>query len=79
MEEHHAIELLLKDLRETETNTERWKPKLKVLEEILEHHIEEEEGKIFTEVKTTLTLEMAVEIGMRFSAKKEQILLAYRN
>ncbi len=75
VEEHHAIELLLKDLRETEASTETWKPKLKVFKEILEHHIEEEEGKIFSAAKTLLSLEIAVEIGTQFNAKKKEILL----
>ncbi len=79
VEEHHAIELVLKDLRDTQVNTETWKPKLKVLKEILEHHIEEEEGKIFAEIETLLTSELAIEMGTRFSAKKTEILIGHKS
>jgi hypothetical protein len=74
VEEHHVLELVLRDLRETEPGMERWKPKLRVLKEIVEHHIQEEEGKIFTEIKTILSKGMAEELGVQFSARKGEIL-----
>ncbi len=75
VEEHHVLELVLKDLRETEPSIEPWKPKLRVLKEILEHHVEEEEGKIFDEIKTILSPGIAEEMGKQFSARKAEILI----
>ncbi len=77
IEEHHALELLLRDLGEMEPTGERWKPKLKVLKEMLEHHIQEEEGKIFLEIKGILSEHVAEEIGLQFNARKDQILQKY--
>jgi hypothetical protein len=74
LEEHHVLELVLEDLSGTEPGVERWKPKLRVLKEMLEHHIGEEEGKIFTEIKTILSKGMAEELGVQFSARKGEIL-----
>ncbi len=77
VEEHHVLELVLRDLRETAPSIERWRPKLRVLKEMMEHHIEEEEGKIFREVRMVLSQSVAVEIGTQFSAQKKEIL--FRN
>ncbi len=74
VEEHHVLELVLRDLQETEPRTERWKPKLRVLKEIMEHHIQEEEDKIFDEIRTILSHGTAEKMGMQFNAKKRGIL-----
>jgi hemerythrin superfamily protein len=50
-EEHHVADMLLGELTETPFNNETWAPKLKVLKEQLEHHIEEEEGELFPNAK----------------------------
>jgi hypothetical protein len=46
-EEHHAARLVLNELEEMAPDSERWDAKLSVLHEMVEHHIEEEEDKIF--------------------------------
>ena len=46
-EEHHVADLIVDELREVATSDEAWGAKFKVLKESLEHHIQEEEGKMF--------------------------------
>lgn len=46
-QEHHVVDILLKELETMPVEDERWAAKLKVLKENVEHHIEEEEGEMF--------------------------------
>ncbi|HWW77725.1 MAG TPA: hemerythrin domain-containing protein, partial [Pyrinomonadaceae bacterium] len=41
-EEHHVVKMLLKELESLPVDTEQWTAKLKVLQENVEHHVEEE-------------------------------------
>ncbi|MFS4461009.1 hemerythrin domain-containing protein [Bdellovibrio sp. HCB2-146] len=50
-EEHHLIALLLNELSRLNISDESWKAKFKVLTELVEHHVEEEEGEIFKTAK----------------------------
>jgi hemerythrin-like domain-containing protein len=45
--EHSLVDELLATLASTSASTERWKATAKVLTELLEHHIEEEESDVF--------------------------------
>ncbi|MBC8044265.1 MAG: hemerythrin domain-containing protein [Rhizobacter sp.] len=56
-EEHHVAKFLLNELEDMEKNREEWKAKLTVLQEAIEHHVEEEEGDLF--VKTRKVLDKA--------------------
>jgi hemerythrin superfamily protein len=46
-EEHHVIRLLLSELSRVPFHSEEWSAKLKVLGEVVSHHVEEEEQEIF--------------------------------
>jgi hemerythrin superfamily protein len=46
-EEHHVVELVLKDLPNVDPEDERFEAKMTVLSELVEHHVEEEEGEMF--------------------------------
>jgi hemerythrin superfamily protein len=46
-EEHHVVDLLLNELPGVDPEDERFEAKMTVLSELVEHHIEEEEGEMF--------------------------------
>jgi iron-sulfur cluster repair protein YtfE (RIC family) len=46
-EEHHVVKLVLKDLPNVDPEDERFEAKMTVLSELIEHHVEEEEGEMF--------------------------------
>lgn len=50
-EEHHVADEILEELKSLDVDSERWLPLLKVLKENIEHHIKEEEGPLFSEIK----------------------------
>jgi light-regulated signal transduction histidine kinase (bacteriophytochrome) len=46
-EEHHVVTLLIKELREMKISNELYPIRFKVLSELVEHHIDKEEGELF--------------------------------
>ncbi|QQS23088.1 hemerythrin domain-containing protein [bacterium] len=56
-EEHHVAKLLLSELSNLDVDTEEWTAKLKVLQENIEHHVDEEESDMFKKAQSALTEE----------------------
>lgn len=71
-QEHHVIALLINELSRMEPEEEEWKAKLRVLSDLLEHHIEEEEGEFFTKAKKNFSSDEANEIAENMEELKEQ-------
>lgn len=72
-EEHKVVKTLLAELDELPKDDETWGAKLKVLQENVEHHVEEEEGEMFKGARKVLSEKEAEELGARMeAAKKEQ-------
>ncbi|WP_304640669.1 hemerythrin domain-containing protein [Pseudomonas sp.] len=74
VEEHRAVEaLVLPDLLETDPGTVEFSGRVKVLKELLEHHIEEEEGEMFPEAKKLLSKEELQLLGEQMAAKRKSL------
>lgn len=73
-EEHHAIVYLLEDLDNFPKDNERWKIKLKVLKELVDHHFEEEEDELFDQAAETMDDEELEKLGDEYiKVKQEQL------
>ncbi|MBZ9780954.1 hemerythrin domain-containing protein [Pseudomonas sp. REP124] len=76
-EEHRTVDsLVLPDLKETDPGTPEFAGRVKVVKELLEHHIEEEETEMFPKAKKLLGKAKLDELGeqmemMKSSFKKE--------
>jgi hemerythrin superfamily protein len=70
-EEHHVVDLILDELLDTPEESDEWKAKLKVLQENIEHHIEEEEGEMFKKARQVFEAEMLEHLGAMMEASKE--------
>jgi Hemerythrin HHE cation binding domain len=70
-EEHHVVKQLLAELEELSVDDETWSAKLKVLQENVEHHVEEEETEMFSSTREVLTTEQLEELGTRMEAAKQ--------
>jgi len=53
LEEHDLARHLMQQINDLDPQDERWTAKVTVLQEIVEHHIEDEEQEIFPKMKTT--------------------------
>lgn len=72
LEEHKVVKTLLAELDELSKDQEEWGAKLKVLQENVEHHVEEEEGEMFKDARKVLSEEQAKELGERMAAAKTE-------
>ena len=71
-EEHHAVDVLLDELDDVAFDDERWIPKMTVIKENIEHHIEEEEEEMFEKARSILDDNELNELGDRMKQMKEQ-------
>lgn len=71
-QEHHMVDVLLQELSELDVSDERWTAKMTVLKEQVEHHVEEEEGELFSEAKKVLSKEQAAQLAEAFEQHKQQ-------
>ncbi|MGZ7116620.1 MAG: hemerythrin domain-containing protein [Methanobacterium sp.] len=69
-QEHHVGKLVLHELKNLDKDDEHWMPKMKVLNDILNHHIDEEENQIFPESKKLLSAEQQDKIFNRLKQAK---------
>lgn len=72
--EHSLVDELLTTLASTDASTERWRASAKVLSELLEHHIQEEESDTFALLGDHFTREKLEEMGAQFKRSELQIL-----
>lgn len=70
-EEHHVIRLLLNELSRLPFRSQEWAAKIKVLCEVVEHHVQEEESEIFNEGKKIFSDEEAEKIAESMESLKE--------
>jgi iron-sulfur cluster repair protein YtfE (RIC family) len=71
-EEHHVVKQILSELESMPVDTDEWSAKLKVLQENVEHHVEEEEGDMFKQAKDVLSTEQIDALGTRLQAAKQE-------
>ncbi len=75
-EEHLILNQALLDLSDFPKDNERWMVKFKVFEEILDHHLKEEEEELFPDAEKILDKKEQVDMGVRFAELKKQRLSA---
>lgn len=69
-QEHHVGKVVLHELKKPDKDDEHWIPKMKVLKDILDHHIDEEENQIFPESQRLLSTEQQDKIFTRIKQAK---------
>lgn len=69
-EEHAAVKRLLTQLGRARTANDEWEAKAKVLQENVEHHVEEEENELFDKASDALGEEAIEDLGAQMEAEK---------
>jgi hemerythrin-like domain-containing protein len=72
-QEHHVADLVVKELHDVATDDEQWGAKFKVLKENVEHHISEEENKMFPAARGVLPKEELLALGARMRKLKAEL------
>jgi len=71
IEEHHQVKIFLRELSNLADESEKFAPKLKVLIEDVEHHVQEEEGEMFIMVKEQFDEGVLEELGAEMEKEKK--------
>lgn len=72
-EEHRTVDsLVLPDLQSTDPSTPEFAGRVKVVKELLEHHIEEEESEMFPDAEKLLGKDTLEELGEQMEAMKAE-------
>jgi hemerythrin-like domain-containing protein len=70
-EEHKWAKALAAEICKMDENDEMWLPKVKVLSDMIDHHVEEEEGEVFKAAKKVLSKEKEEEILTQYIQEKK--------
>lgn len=70
LQEHHVVKTLLRELSGLADESEAFEPKLKVLMENVEHHVQEEEGEMFKMIEEQFDSETLEEWGFDLEEEK---------
>ena len=71
VEEHHVVDMVLPALKSANTKSHEFSAKAKVLKDLIEHHIREEEGQMFQQARSLFSDEQLRELGDRMQARKD--------
>lgn len=75
LEEHRAAgDLVLPDLLNTAADSEQFSGRAKVLKELVEHHVKEEEEEMFKDAKKLLSKDELNELGKRMEQRKAELV-----
>jgi len=65
--EHAIAEQLMKDVNESYGDDDTWMAKVKVLAEVVDHHVKEEEKEVLKTVRKDFNAEKRIEVGELYS------------
>lgn len=71
MEEHLAVRLIMEELYKMPTNDERFSARANVIMEMVDHHVQEEEGEIFKQLKEHFKPEQLETMLEKFEQEKK--------
>src|SRR6185369_15998574 len=69
-EEHDVVKNLLQELSRAKSPTEEWEAQAKVLQENVEHHVEEEENELFPKAEAALGEDEIETLGEQMESEK---------
>ncbi|GHA92120.1 hemerythrin domain-containing protein [Modicisalibacter luteus] len=76
-EEHHAVnDLVLPDLKAADPTGTEFSGRAKVVKELLEHHIDEEEEEMFEQARKTMSERELEALGEQMLARKKELMAA---
>ncbi|MGI2336510.1 MAG: hemerythrin domain-containing protein [Dehalogenimonas sp.] len=73
IEEHHVSEMVLNELEQMPKNGDQWGAKMAVFKELVEHHVQDEESKVFKSAEKALDQDDFQNIMKKFEQEKQII------
>jgi iron-sulfur cluster repair protein YtfE (RIC family) len=74
VEEHLVVKRVIADLLEMEPSDENFGAKMKVLQENVEHHVEEEEEELFPMVRKVLNEDQLLALGVQMKEEFDELM-----
>jgi iron-sulfur cluster repair protein YtfE (RIC family) len=74
IEEHHQAKTLIREIKNLSEESEKLDPKLQVLMEDIEHHVQEEEGEMFPMVVEQFDGDTLEELGQEMQEMKQALM-----
>ena len=72
-EEHHVVDMVLPALKAANPRSNEFKAKAKVLKDLVEHHIREEEGEMFKAAQQLFDADQMRELSELMTSRRETI------
>ena len=70
-EEHNVVDTVIGEMENTPFDDETWGAKAKVMQENVEHHMQEEEGEMFEKARQVFDRQELEELGERMARRRE--------
>ena len=74
LEEHHVVDMVLPEIQSSSEESPEFAAKAKVLRDLVEHHIEEEEKDMFPKAQRAMGREELRDVGMRLQERKQELM-----
>src|SRR5688572_2156178 len=78
-EEHHVVDMVLPALKAANPKSPEYTAKVKVLKELIEHHIREEEGEMFAKARQVFDDAQLRELGDLMQVRRKSIEAMWNN
>lgn len=78
-EEHHVVDLVLPELQGAAVDSEEFGARAKVLKELIEHHIQEEEKQMFARARALMGVEVLNALGEKMAKRKASLEAQWDN
>jgi hemerythrin superfamily protein len=78
-EEHHVVDMVLPALKVANPKSKEFTAKAKVLKDLIEHHVKEEEGQMFAKARQLFNEDELRELGDMMQARKDAIEAMWDN
>jgi hypothetical protein len=76
-QEHQVVDYIIEDMTHTPMEDDAWMAQLRVAKEMIEHHIEEEEGEMFKRARKALESDHLEELGSQLQERKMQLQMSH--
>jgi hemerythrin-like domain-containing protein len=78
-EEHHIVDMVVPALKAANPKSHEFGAKAKVLKDLIEHHIKEEETEMFPEARRLFSEDQLRELGDLMKARKDALVAMWDN
>jgi hemerythrin-like domain-containing protein len=78
-EEHHIVDMVLPALKAANPKSKEFGAKAKVLKDLIEHHIKEEEQQMFAVARQVFDEDQLAELGELMQARKDSVAAMWAN